>query len=104
MGLIGVIPRSRPLSFTSFGAPDCSELRFVDLSPERVTDLMDRVREKVLSTKEGCAYLLDKTFADYKEDKKSKKQWYGPPPGTIYIFSMELASYYDGRGWRKIKI
>jgi hypothetical protein len=101
MELRGVNPRLRPTLNTT---TDVSELRFVDLSPERVTDLMDRVREKVLSTKEGCAYLLDKTFADRKEEGRSKKQWYGPPPGTIYIFSMELASYYDGRGWRKIKI
>jgi hypothetical protein len=78
-----------------------SELTGVKFDQEQILNLLNRVRELVLNSKEGCEYQLNKVFL-HKQEKKTKH--FGPPPGVVRIFSKDLASYYNGKSWKKIRI
>lgn len=94
---------NHPIFLKSYLLPPgtVSELQLLKLSEEQMNKLTEKVKNLVLNTTEGSQYELEKLFLP--NDKRQRKHW-GPPPGTIRVFSSEHISYYTGKSWRKVTL
>lgn len=70
------------------------------ISLKSLTSTLERIEKMVMNTEEGMKYKINSLF----EDKSGKKPNWSTRPGTLRIFSQNLASYYDGKNWRKIDV
>lgn len=61
---------------------------------------LEKIEKILLNTPEGLEWSLTKAFTPH--EKSTKK--YGPVPGTLRIFAPDLACFFTGRNWRKVKI
>lgn len=71
-------------------------LALLNITNGDVVKILKQVEIIVSNTKEGMADKIDKLFGD---DKRR-----GMPPGTLRIFSNGLASFYDGKSWRRVNL
>lgn len=62
-----------------------------------LVELADRL---IMQTPEGAEYKLKKIFNARDEEEKL----YGPPPGTVRMFSRQHISYFTGKSWKKISL
>ena len=73
-------------------------LALLNITNGDVVKILKQVEVVVSNTKEGMAYKIDRLFSD---DRSSRR---GMPPGTLRIFSNGLASFYDGKSWRRVNL
>jgi hypothetical protein len=62
--------------------------------------LAEMADKLIMETPEGAEYKLKKIFNTSGE----KQQTYGPPPGTVRMFSRQHISYYTGKSWKKLSL
>ena len=72
----------------------------VKISLKSLVSTLKRIEKLVMNTEAGVEYKINSLF----EDKSGKKPNWSTRPGTLRIFSQNLASYYDGKRWRKIDV
>ena len=72
----------------------------VKISIKSLYSTLERIEKLVMNTEAGVEYKINSLF----EDKSGKKPNWSTRPGTLRIFSQNLASYYDGKRWRKIDV
>ena len=79
---------------------------YFDLAHEKIT--FGEVKYLVHKAEELCqgceAYTKYKMLKLFGPNDKKSKNFYGPPPGTVRIFSRHLISYWNGKDWRKISL
>jgi len=96
------------LRTTLYPAEPVSEQRTIPaLSLTRITGFqiyqtLEKVEKIILNTPEGLEWSMSRAFTPEDHVKKAKK--YGPAPGTLRIFAPDLACFFTGRNWRKIRI
>lgn len=71
------------------------------ISLKSLTSTLERIEKMVMNTEEGMEYKINSLFRD--QSVKNTAPW-STRPGTLRIFSQNLASYYDGKSWRKIDV
>lgn len=71
-------------------------LALLNITNSDVVKILKQVEVVVSNTREGMADKIDRLFGD---DKRR-----GMPPGTLRIFSNGLASFYDGKSWRRVNL
>lgn len=62
-----------------------------------LAELADKL---IMETPEGAEYKLKKIF----NTQDAKYKAYGPPPGTVRMFSKQHISYFTGKSWKKISL
>lgn len=62
-----------------------------------LAELADKL---IIQTPEGAEYKLKKIF----NARDEKEKYYGPPPGTVRMFSRQHISYFTGKSWKKISL
>lgn len=62
-----------------------------------LAEMADRL---MMDTPEGAEYTLKKVF----NARDAKYKAYGPPPGTVRMFSRHHISYFTGKSWKKISL
>lgn len=62
-----------------------------------LAELADKL---IMQTPEGAEYKLKKIF----NARDEKEKLYGPPPGTVRMFSRQHISYFTGKSWKKISL
>jgi hypothetical protein len=98
----------RALRTTLYPSGPGSEQRTIPaLSLTRITGFqiyqtLEKVEKIILNTPEGLEWSMSKAFTPEDHVKRAKK--YGPAPGTLRIFAPDLACFFTGRNWRKIRI
>lgn len=79
---------------------------YFDLAHEKIT--FGEVKYLVHKAEELCqgceAYTRYKMLKLFSSNDKKGKNFYGPPPGTVRIFSRRLISYWNGKDWHKISL
>jgi len=79
---------------------------YYDLAHEKIT--FGEVKYLVHKAEELCqgceAYTRYKMLKLFSSNDKKGKNFYGPPPGTVRIFSRRLISYWNGKDWHKISL
>lgn len=78
-----------------------SNLSMFPLTQEERVHLATLADELTLKTVEGAEYKLNRIFGT--GDQKSKST-FGPPPGTVRVFSRKHISFYDGKNWKKLNL
>jgi hypothetical protein len=68
----------------------------------QIYQTLEKVEKIILNTPEGLEWSMSKAFMPEDHVKKAKR--YGPAPGTLRIFAPDLACFFTGRNWRKIRI
>lgn len=71
------------------------------ISLKSLTSTLERIEKMVMNTEEGMEYKINSLFRDQSVINTSP---WSTRPGTLRIFSQNLASYYDGKNWRKIDV
>lgn len=71
-----------------------------NLSVEEARDLAKRAQKLTLDTPEGAEYQINKLFSP----EAVKYKFYGPPPGTVRVYSRDNISYFTGKSWKKISL
>lgn len=72
----------------------------IKINLKSLISTLERIEKMVMNTEAGMEYKINSLF----EDKSGKKPNWSTRPGTLRIFSQNLASYYDGKNWRKIDV
>lgn len=62
--------------------------------------LAEMADKLIMQTPEGAEYKLKKIF----NARDEKEKLYGPPPGTVRMFSRQHISYFTGKSWKKISL
>jgi hypothetical protein len=76
----------------------------VDISKISLNSLystLERIEKMVMNTEAGMEYKINSLFQD--QSVKNSSPW-STRPGTLRVFSQTLASFYDGKNWRKIDV
>ena len=68
----------------------------------QIYQTLEKVEKIILNTPEGLEWSMSRAFTPEDHVKKAKK--YGPAPGTLRVFAPDLACFFTGRNWRKIRI
>jgi hypothetical protein len=66
-----------------------------------LADTLERIEKIVMNTEAGMEYKINSLFKD--QSVKNSAPW-STRPGTLRVFSQTLASFYDGKSWRKIDV
>lgn len=66
-----------------------------------LADTLERIEKIVMNTEAGMEYKINSLFKD--QSAKNSAPW-STRPGTLRVFSQNLASFYDGKSWRPISI
>jgi hypothetical protein len=64
-----------------------------------IVKIMDKIEKLVMESPEGMGHKLNEIFSD--EKLKAKRFL---TPGTLRIYANNMACYYTGRSWRKIRL
>jgi hypothetical protein len=70
------------------------------ISLKSIASTLERIEQIVMNTDAGVEYRINSLF----EDKSGKNPNWSTRPGTLRVFSQTLASFYDGKSWRKIDV
>lgn len=70
------------------------------ISLKSIASTLERIEQIVMNTEAGVEYKINSLF----EDKSGKNPNWSTRPGTLRVFSQSLASFYDGKSWRKIDV
>jgi hypothetical protein len=62
--------------------------------------LAETADKLIMETPEGAEYKLKKIFSPSTD----KTKLYGPPPGTVRVFSRQHICYYTGKSWKKLSL
>ncbi len=94
------------IGFHNLSDVDNLKSAYFDLAHEKIT--FGEVKYLVHRAEELCqgceAYTKYKMLKLFSSNDKKGKNFYGPPPGTVRIFSRHLISYWNGKDWRKISL
>lgn len=73
----------------------------VKINLKDLANTLERIEKMVMNTDAGVEYKINSLFRD--KSVKRSAPW-STSPGTLRVFSPELACYYDGKNWRKISV
>jgi hypothetical protein len=76
-----------------------SPISCLRLTTGDIIKIMEKIEKLVMESPEGMKHKLNKMFGEEK-----KQRVYSLIPGTLRIFGPELACFWTGRGWRKIRL
>lgn len=62
--------------------------------------LAEMAHRLMMDTPEGAEYTLKKVF----NAQGDKERLYGPPPGTVRMFSRQHISFFTGKSWKKLSL
>jgi hypothetical protein len=71
------------------------------ISLKSLANTLERIEKMVMNTEAGMEYKINSLFKD--QSSKNSAPW-STRPGTLRVFSQNLASFYDGKSWRPISI
>ncbi len=71
------------------------------ISLKSLANTLERIEKMVINTEAGVEYKINSLFKD--QSSKNSAPW-STRPGTLRVFSQNLASFYDGKSWRPISI
>jgi len=71
------------------------------ISLKSLASTLERIEQMVMNTEAGVEHKINSLFRD--KSVKNSEPW-STRPGTLRVFSQNLASYYDGKSWRKIDV
>jgi hypothetical protein len=73
----------------------------IKINLKSLISTLERIEKMVMNTEAGVEYKMNSLFGD--KSVKDSSPW-STRPGTLRVFSPTLASFYDGKSWRKIDV